>query len=327
MDMKTRIADLLRSAGKLLIIAHARPDGDALGSLAAMALSARAAGRQAECLVPDRVPAQYQFLFEGIPVAADDRFAPLAAWADLILILDTCTRSQLGNVAAGVVELRRKVAAIDHHATAEDIADARWIDPSAAAAGIMVGELLEALSWPVDVRGAEALMTAATTDTGWLRFANTDARCLAAVGRWINAGVRTDRLYRKLYQNESPQRLRLAARMIQGMELSCGGRLASMTIRNADFDATGALREETENLINEALRIGTVETVVLAVENPDTIRVSLRSRDLVNVARVAERFGGGGHPRAAGVRIVGNIDDIRRRVSAACAEALEEAGK
>jgi bifunctional oligoribonuclease and PAP phosphatase NrnA len=318
----TKIVELLRGAGKVLAIGHARPDGDALGSLSGLLLSARAAGRTAEGLVPDGVPGPYRWLFEGELPASGDRFSPLAAWADLIVLLDTCTRAQLGTVASGVIEHRAKVVVVDHHATSEDIGAVQWIDPSAAATGVMVGELLEALGWPVSVRAAEALTTAVTSDTGWLRFANTDARCLSAVGKWIAAGVRPDRLYRKLYQNERPQRLRLIARMLSGLELSCEGRLACMVLRNSDFDATGALRDETENLINEALRIGTVETVVLVVENPDTVRVSLRSRDLVNVAKVAERFGGGGHSRAAGIRIVGDLDQIKRRVVNACAEEL-----
>ena len=335
--MMKRIVELLRGAGKVLAIAHARPDGDALGCLSALVLCARAAGRQAEGLVPDRVPVQYQFLFEGwsatqrpappgpasLPAGAD-RFAPLAEWADLVVVLDACTRSQLGAVAAGVVECRAKAVAIDHHATVEDLCAVQWIDPTAAATGVLVGEALDALGWPLPLPAAEALTTAVTTDTGWLRFANTDARCLAAVGKWISAGVRPDRLYHKLYQCDSPQRLRLIARMLGSLELSCEGRLACMVLRNADFDAIGALREETENLVNEALRIGTVESVVLVTENPDCIRVSLRSRGEIDVAKVAQRFGGGGHPRASGIRIPGDVDQIKRRVQAACAEALAE---
>lgn len=318
-----RLVETLRGEGSLLAIAHARPDGDALGSLAAFVQSARAAGRQAQGLVPDRVTTQYHFLFgEEMPAGAD-RFSPLAEAADRIVILDTCTAAQLGMVASGIAALRSKVVVVDHHATIESIGAVQWVDPAAAATGVMVGELIEALGWPLSLRAAEALTTAVTSDTGWLRFANTDARCLRAVAGWIAAGVRTDRLYQRLYQTDRPQRIRLMVRMLQSLELYCGGRLASMVLRNADFEATGAMREETENLINEALRIGTVDTVVLAVENPDCVRISLRSRDAVNVARLAERFGGGGHPRAAGIRIAGDLDQLKRRIVAACAEALE----
>jgi bifunctional oligoribonuclease and PAP phosphatase NrnA len=322
-----KIVELLRGAGRLLAIAHARPDGDALGSMSAMVQAARAAGRQAEGLVPDRVPAQYAFLFDGWQPAAADRFAPLAQWADRVVVLDTCARAQLGTVADGVAACRSKAAAVDHHATFDDLCAVQWIDPSAAATGVMVGELLDALGWPVRLQAAEALTTAAVADTGWLRFANTDQRCLAAVGRWIAAGVRPDQLYQRLYQCDRPQRLRLIARMLATLELSCEGRLACMVLRNADFEAVGALREETENLVNEPLRIGSVDTSVLVTENPDCLRVSLRSRGAIDVAKIAQRFGGGGHPRASGIRLAGDVDQVKRRVQAACAEALELAGQ
>lgn len=324
-DAFARIVDLLGACRDVLVLTHARPDGDGLGSMAALAGCAAAAGKAAHMLVPDRVPKRYQFFFPDEPPAGADRFAPLAARADLIVVLDTCAKAQLGAVASGVLEHGSKVAVIDHHATADRIGAVQWLDASAAATGLMVAEVLEALGWPVSLPAAEILMTAVTTDTGWLRYANTDPRALRAVARWVAAGVRPDRLYRRLYQNDRPQRLKLAVRMLQSLELFCEGRLAVMVIHNRDFDETGALGEETENLVNEPLRLATVETIVLLVENPDCVRVSLRSRDIVNVARVAEAFGGGGHARAAGIRLSGNIDELKRRVVAACAKALDAA--
>ena len=161
---------------------------------------------------------------------------------------------------------------------------------------------------------ATALATAITSDTGWLRFANTDSRCLRVMGRLLDAGVRPDRLYARLFQCDRVERLRLTARMLATLELHCGGQLAVMCIRKADFEASGAMLEETENLINEALRIGTVESVVLLVESGDLIRVSLRSRDAIDVAAVAKGFGGGGHSRAAGLRSVLPIDELKRQL-------------
>jgi phosphoesterase RecJ-like protein len=186
----------------------------------------------------------------------------------------------------------------------------------------------------MDLAAAEALAVAITSDTGWLRFANTDSRCLRTVARLLEdgpsgAGVRMDKLYMRLFQCDRPQRLRLTARMLQSLELHCGDRLATMMIRKADFDATGALPEETENLVNEALRMACVETAILLVENgpaPDgggpIVRVSLRSRDEVDVAAVAARFGGGGHARAAGVRQAVPIEKLRDELVKACAEVL-----
>jgi phosphoesterase RecJ-like protein len=140
-----------------------------------------------------------------------------------------------------------------------------------------------------------------------------------------------DKLYMKLFQCDRPQRLRLMTLMLQSLELHCGGRMATMMIRKGDFEITGALSEETENMVNEALRIAAVETAVLLVENGPSpegvgpiVRVSLRSRDEVDVAAVAASFGGGGHARAAGIRAVMPIEKLRDELVKACSEVLKQ---
>ncbi len=320
------IVQRVRQAKKLLIVTHARPDGDALGSAAALANAAEGAGKSASVLVPDSVPQHYQFLFAGRNVAAAKDFAALADQADLVVILDTCAAGQLDGLVGQIAERCGKVVVVDHHSVAEDIGAVQWIDTSLAAVGMMVGRIIDALGWDVSGQTAEALMTALTTDTGWLQFANTDAQALQAVARYVEAGVRPDVLYRKLYQCDRPERLRLIGRAIDSMELHCGGNLAAMTIRKGDFQSTGAKPGETENLVNEALRLATVETAIIVIEDTDCVRASLRSRDAIDVAEVARRFGGGGHRRAAGLRTQEDVDSLKRRLIAACAEALAAAG-
>lgn len=310
----------LESAGSLLLLTHARPDGDGLGSMVALGRAARASGRTAHLLSIDPPPEKLAFLFADQRPAGPTAFEDLADAAECIVVLDTAARNQLDALADGVVRRRRKVVVVDHHTTPDDIAERAWIDPTASAVGVMVGELLDALDWPVDLPAAEALATAIVTDTGWLRFANTDARTLAATGRWWTAGVRPDHLYRKLYQNERVEKLKLTARLLDSLELHADGRVAAMVLKPEDFRQAGATSADTENLVNEALRIGTVDTAILLCDpGQGQVRVSLRSRDAVNVAEVARGFGGGGHARAAGCRGEGDIEVFKARLIAACA--------
>lgn len=308
-----------RQATSLLLITHARPDGDGLGSMAALAISARQQGKRARTLVPDKVPQRYAFLFGEEQPACGGDFADIAASADLIIILDTCSFTQLDSIQPQIRAAKDRIVVIDHHVTSDDVGSLRWLDPTAAAAGVMTAELLDVLGWPLSQPAAEALATAVTSDTGWLRFANTDPRCLRVMADLLEAGVRPDRLYAKLFQCDRPQRLALVGRMLATMELHYGDRLAVMAIRKSDFAATGAQPEETENLVNEALRIGSVESAVLMVEHGDLLRVSLRSRDRVDVAAVARIFGGGGHARAAGVRVSESIETFKAKLVAAFA--------
>ena len=147
----------------------------------------------------------------------------------------------------------------------------------------------------------EALAVAILTGTGWLRFSNTDSRCLRAMAYLIEVGIRPDVLYRRIYQSDRFEKLKLMGRVLENLELHSNDRLAVMSLTLADFEQTGARPDETENLINEAMRIGSIEAAVILVEHNDEIRVSLRSREIVDVSQVAASFGGGGHARAAGL--------------------------
>jgi phosphoesterase RecJ-like protein len=138
----------------------------------------------------------------------------------------------------------------------------------------------------------------------------------------LEAGVAAGTLYDRLFRNDRPERLKLIARMLTSLEMHCDGGLAVMTLRKADFTETGARPEETENLINEALRLDTVEAVILLTESDNLVRVSLRSRDRLNVAEVAKAFGGGGHHRAAGFRTDEPIGAVKPRLIAACLAAM-----
>lgn len=316
------IVERLGSAGSFLVLTHARPDGDGLGTMAALVSAGRAAGKTVRMLLPGNVPARYEFLFPDAKPAGADEFAKLADGSDLIVIVDTCAFAQLDGLADGLRARRDKIIVIDHHATADDIGSVQWIDSSAAAAGVMAEEVIEALDWSVDEAAAEALFSAVASDTGWFRFSNTDPRTMKSAAKLIERGAKPNAIYNRIYQSDRPERLRLLQRTLAGMELLCQDRLAVMAIRKSDFDATGARGDETENFVNESLRIGAVEVAVLLVEEPDCVRVSLRSRSQIDVSAIAACFGGGGHARAAGLRTTENLDTAKQQLIAACTEKL-----
>ncbi len=213
---------------------------------------------------------------------------------------------------------------LDHHLTQEDWADVKLIDTEAAAAGEIAATLLARWKIPIDKSIATALFVAIASDTGWFQFSNTRPATLRLAADLMEAGVDTDSMYQHLYQNENPERVALQTRTQDSLELLEDGRLAVMRVRRTDFDQTGAKSEDTENLINIPLQIRTVEVSILMIEPPDDapIRVSLRSKGQVDVARFAEQFGGGGHARAAGLKIPGSLQEVHDRVVAAMAKAM-----
>ena len=216
---KAAIAARLASAARLLVVTHARPDGDALGSMAALVGAARAAGKAASMLLPDdgEVPQRCAFVLAGDRPAGPGELAALADEADVVVVVDTCALAQLDGLGEALASRRDKIVAVDHHATADAIASVHWQDISACATGVMVGELIDSLGWPVTRAVGEALFVAVATDTGWFRFSNTDGRCLRAAGRLVDAGVCPDVLYRRLYQADRPERLALLQRALASL--------------------------------------------------------------------------------------------------------------
>lgn len=318
-----RVAGAIASAGRIVVTTHVHMDGDALGSAAALCLLARSAGKECRLAFADAVPERYAFVLGGLAAAGAKDFAALAREADVVVVVDTCAFAQLEPLAEALREVREKVVVIDHHATADDVGAIVWRDPSAAAAGVLLAELAAELGWRADAPAATALAAAILTDTGWLRHSNTDARCLRVLADLLAAGADANEIYRCIYQNDRPERLRLLATALSSLQMHAGDRVAVMSLTRDDLARAGAVDDEVEDFVNEPLRIGSLEVSVLVVELADgRTRASLRSRGGVDVARLAGLFGGGGHARAAGLKSDDDLPTLRTRLLAACVAAM-----
>lgn len=321
-DFQKAIELIDKTAG-ILIVTHTRPDGDACGCMAAMCEALRALGKQVWLLMLSPVPQWYAFLFaEKVPVLGEDlQLKELAAGRlgrfDLVVIVDTNSASQLPKFDEYLKQSNAPVLVIDHHETSDGLGDVEVIDRSAAAAGLIVLDLLEHAGWPVTERIAEAIFVAVATDTGWFQFSNTDSRTFRACAELIDAGAKPMQLYANLYQNFSRARFRLMVVMLNSLELLLDGRYGVMQITQRDFQQTGAAYSDTENLINECQRIGTVRASALFIELKDgRIRCSLRSRGGPDVSQIAAKFGGGGHTTAAGTFLPGPLEHAKRLILA-----------
>src|SRR5687768_1243302 len=318
-DAHQQIIEALARCKNVLVTTHVRPDGDALGSTAAMVMTLKKKNIEAQVLLLSHLPRKYSFVYldHDVPFIDVERGWPesfsLDAY-DALLVIDTGTWSQLPGFEQRLANWRKPKLVIDHHLTQQDWADVKLVDTKAAAAGEIIAELLGMWDVALDKPIATSLFLAITSDTGWFQFSNTRPQTLHLAAELMKAGVDTDRMYQLLYQNERAERIALQARALQSLELLADGRLAVITIRKADFEQTKAAVPDTENLINLPLQIATVEVSVLITEPLDDgpVRVSLRSKGKVDVAKFAEQFGGGGHARAAGLKIDSTPFDAAR---------------
>ena len=331
-DGYRQMIDTLSRCTRVLVTTHVRPDGDALGSTAAMVMALKKKGIDAAVLLLSHLPRKYAFIYEenAIPFIDVENGWPTGFSLDrydALLVIDTGTWSQLPGFEPLVAAYAKPKLVIDHHLTQQEWADQKLVVTQAAAAGEIVFEVLEEWDVEIDKPIATALFLAICTDTGWFQFSNTRPFTMHLAAELMEAGVDTDRMYQLLYQNERAERVALQARALQSLELLADGKLAVMTITKRDFEETRAGVPDTENLINMPLQIRTVEVSLLFTEPLDDgpVRVSLRSKGQVDVAKFAEQFGGGGHARASGLKVEGRFDEARRRVIEAMTQRLSPA--
>ncbi len=148
---------------------------------------------------------------------------------------------------------------------------------------------------------------------------------MRTIGRLIDLGAKPNLIYEQLYERNSLARVLLSARVLAGVKLECGGRLAYIVVRQSDFDATHAKPVDTEDLVNETLKIADTEAAFIAIEQLNkTVKVSFRSRSNLNVAEIAEQFGGGGHKQAAGAILPGPVNKAVQEVLASMKTAMTE---
>ena len=332
-DSFQTMIDHLSASKNVLVTTHVRPDGDALGSTAAMVLGLAAKGIRATVLLLSHLPSKYAFIYRDLEIG---NFDVEKVWPadfsmnqyDTLLVIDTGTWSQLPGVKDRLAGFTGKTLVIDHHMTQESWGDARLVVTKAAAAGEIVAELLHRWDIALTAPMARAIYLALVSDTGWFQFSNTQPRTLRLAATLMEAGVDTDQLYQLLYQSERPERVTLQAHAQQSLELLAENRLAVMQVSKQDFLRAHASSGDTEALINIPLQIATVQVSILLNEPMDDgpIRVSCRSKGTIDVSQFAQQFGGGGHARAAGLRVEGSLEQARKKVVAAMLEMIRAAG-
>ena len=311
--------ELINKSTNCLLSGHIRPDGDSCGSMMAMSYALRKLGKKTNPILLSPLAKWYKFLFDGkVPLLGNDiTIEELDAGkfddCDLVIIVDTNSYVQLPGLADWLKKTDKPILVMDHHKTSDGIGNVELINTEAAATGEIVFDLFTHAGWEIDKKIAEALFVAIATDTGWFKFSNVEPSTYRDAATLIEKGVDPTNIFRRMYQNYTMQRMKLTTAMMETMELHFDGRLAIQHIMRSDFDKTGATGTDTENLIEECQRIDTVEAAALLVElSNGNFRTSLRSKGKIDVRKIAQKYGGGGHTMASGVSLEGPLENAKK---------------
>jgi bifunctional oligoribonuclease and PAP phosphatase NrnA len=300
------------------MLGHVHPDGDVLGTLLGLGLAMEAAGWSVTLAGPHAVPESLVFL-PGSERWQVWKQAPRTY--DMIILTDCPNDERTEGLLAAARTPDSAVLNVDHHPDNRRYGTLNWIDPTAAATGEMVYDLIRALDLPVTPAIAINLFTAIHTDTGSFRYSNTTARTFRIAGELTALGAEPALVSDWLYQRRPADALGMLGDVLRRVRVSADGRVAWLAVPHGL--ASDAF-VSAEDLVTYPRSIGGVKVaVLLREEGSGIVKVSLRGKDEVPVNRIAHRFGGGGHENAAGCTVHGTLDEATAAVLAAVGLALE----
>lgn len=315
------VIEAIRAAERIALVSHLNPDGDTLCSVLAMRLGLLELGKHVTLFCQDRIPDLYSFL----PGASDFRLPEMAdEHYDLLLCLDVSDEKRMGRCHLLTARADR-TAQVDHHGTNTGYCDVNCIDVSAPANCLILYELLQRLGCTITPEVALCLAVGLSTDTGHLTYNNTTPEAYRVMGELVEAGAPIAEAYRRLYRERPPRQVALLTRALEALTFHDEGRITSIRLTRQDFADCGARPEDAEIIVNNGLDILGVRMCVFAREQADgSIKLSLRAIPPYKVSGVAQSFGGGGHPQAAGATVHLPLDDAIAQTVARMKEELEQ---
>jgi len=319
-----KIIEAVKASETICVVGHIRPDGDCIGSQLGLTLALENAGKKVTCWNQDLVPAKLRFLDPKKMISQPEKGRKF----DLVIATDCASLERLGT-AADCIQERGALINIDHHASNTRYGDINWIAAREPSAGELIFRLLKAANWPITREIADCLFTAVSTDTGSFQYPTTQPATYQVAGELVKRGANLEKICDEVYQSYSLARVRLVRHLYNQFRLTHDDRIAYFWLKKKDYTRTGSDPSDSEGLIDH---IRAIEPVVIACMfeeiEPELTRISLRSKKPeIDVNRIAQEFGGGGHAAAAGARIAGTPLSTQRKVIAALKTALKGKGR
>lgn len=318
-EQMAQIAARLQQATNVVILPHLNADGDALGAALALGLALQQLGKKVDVLLDEAVPPTLNFL-PGQNLVRKSA----GSGYDLALNIDNGDVTRLGSRAELFLQSPFRMS-IDHHATNKVDADMSYIDTTASATGEIVFDLIHLLKASIDHDIATCLYTAILTDTGGFRFANTTPRTHEITAHLMTYHIDHGFVAKKVFDTISHQKLQLMRMTLDSMRLLAGGKIAVAFVRYDEVLPLRVKSDDFEGLVNLGRNlIGVEVSLFMREERPGAWKGSLRSNGCVDVAIVAETVEGGGHKRASGFNVVGDLEAVISDLSAKIEQQMRE---
>jgi phosphoesterase RecJ-like protein len=314
-----RIVETIKESETICIVGHVRPDGDCAGSQLGLSLALINAGKKVTCWNQDPIPAKLAFLDTKKLMEKPEKSRQF----DCVIATDCASLERLGTAAECIIE-RKILINIDHHTSNTRYGNMNWIAAREPSTGELIFRLLKVANWPITPAISDCLFTAVSTDTGSFQYPTTRPATYHVAGELVKRGANLAKICDEVYQSYPLARVRLLRHVYNKFRLTHDNQIAYFWLKKADYARTGSNPSDSEGLIDH---IRAIEPVVIACVfeevEPELTRISFRSKSpKVDVNKIAQIFGGGGHAAAAGARVQGTPLSTQRRVISALKKAL-----
>jgi len=312
----------IKRKNNFLITVHTSPEGDALGSELGFYNLVKKMGKRATIINEDPLPYGYDFLPRAARITRLDKKSAGVKF-DCFVVLDCADLKRTGEVYK--LNENKPILNIDHHISNRIFGDVNWVDPQASSCSEMIYRLFKYMRRPIDQGAALALYTGIVTDTGSFRYSNTSGFTHKAAAELLKFNIDVRQVYRNTYENIPLSDAKLLIKLFSTLKFSGGGRIAWFKIKADLFRDKKPCIDLADQLLTFGRAIKGVDVVVIFKENLGAgkeVRVNLRSQGKVDVNKIANLFGGGGHAGAAGCTVSGTINQARARVIARLLQSL-----
>lgn len=318
-DSLKKIAELLLEGEKILLLTHIIPDGDTVGSAAALCCALREIGKQAHIFPGEKLPDNLAFI-KGDCFIEEGELLP---HYDFVVAVDL---SDLGRLSGRehLLERATKTICVDHHITNTYFADYNYVEPEAAAVGEIIFELLQEMNIGISKEIAEGLYVAIVTDTGQFQYSNTTAKTHRIAAELFETGMDQNEISVQLYQSLRKEKMKIQGVCMNQAEFVFDGKIGFAFATKEMLEQFSAEIQDTDGVVEMVRDVKGVEVAIFAKEIADGVmKIGFRSKKNVNVAEIATQFGGGGHTKAAGCTIRGTVEDVKRLLYPAVQLAME----
>jgi bifunctional oligoribonuclease and PAP phosphatase NrnA len=302
------IVNKIKLFKKIAITFHTSPDGDSIGSALALLIGLRKLGKEVYIISKEVIPQNFLFLPYSNEINGEI-IEPLED-TECVIVLD-CGDFKRINANLCIQDKKFALINMDHHVSNELYGDLNFVDASASAVGEIVHKMLKLLDVELDKAISTCLYTSLLTDTGSFRHSSTTAVTHEIAGELINTGIEFSNIYRMVFEDKKFEKVKFFGEVISNMSVELNGRVCIMHISKNMLEKYNLIKADISDVITFGDSIDTVEVTILIKEADNGVKVSLRSKSLVNVSKIAEGFKGGGHIRAAGFYAEANFEDTK----------------